>query len=63
MVKRTAEAERLLARLDSELAESAERSGRSLSWTAVEREHLDRVAATIDRRTHLQGRYENLRPD
>jgi hypothetical protein len=62
MVKRTAEAERLLGQLDSELAESGEQSGMTLRWSASDREHLDRIAATIDRRTHLQGRYENTDP-
>jgi hypothetical protein len=62
MVKRSPEAEKLLAQLDSELAESSECSGRKLSWSAAEREHLDRIAATIDRRTHLQSRYENCDP-
>jgi hypothetical protein len=34
----------------------------TLSWSASDREHLDRIAATIDRRVHLQGRYENCDP-
>jgi hypothetical protein len=62
MVKRTPEAERLLAQLDSELAESSGLSGRSLSWTTAEAEHLAMIASTVDRRVHLQGRYENCDP-
>ncbi|MGD1237277.1 hypothetical protein [Mycobacterium seoulense] len=62
MVKRSPEAESLLAQLDSELADSASRAQMELSWTAAEREILGRIAATIDRRTHLHGRYENCDP-
>lgn len=62
MVKRSREAERLLAQLDSELAKSSEAAGVTLSWTPAEREHLDMIAATIDRRVHLQGRYDNTDP-
>jgi len=62
MVKRSRESEQLLTQLDSELAESAERSGMKLSWSASDREHLGMVADIIDRRVHLQGRYENCDP-
>jgi hypothetical protein len=62
MVKRSVESERLLAQLDSELVESGERAGMKLTWSACDREHLDRIAATIDRRVHLAGRYENTDP-
>ena len=43
MVKRSVESERLLAQLDSELVESAERAGMKLTWSACDREHLDRM--------------------
>ncbi len=62
MVKRTPEAEHLLAQLDSELAASAVRSGVKLSWTTAEQEHLKMIGDTIDRRAHLQGRYANCDP-
>lgn len=62
MVKRSREAETLLAELDSELARSSETAGVTLSWTPAERQHLDMIADTIDRRTHLQGRYNNTDP-
>jgi hypothetical protein len=61
-MKRSVEAESLLAQLDRELADSGERSGRTLSWTAAEREHLGMIADLIDRRVHLQGRYDNTDP-
>ena len=60
--RRTQQAEKLLAQLDAELADSGERSGRKLSWTAAEADHLTMIAATVDRRVHLQGRYENTDP-
>ncbi|UXA19820.1 hypothetical protein [Mycobacterium sp. SMC-4] len=62
MVKRSREAEQLLAELDSELSKSAEAAGVRLSWTPAERQHLDMIAATVDRRVHLQGRYDNTDP-
>jgi hypothetical protein len=62
MVKRTPEAEGLLAQLDSELAASAERRGYTLSWTAAEGEHRRAIADTVDRRVWLQGRLANVDP-
>ena len=63
MYKRTPEAERLLAQSDSELAESSERSGRKLSWSAAEREHLTMIGDTVSRRAHLQRAVSEHRPD
>lgn len=62
MVRRSREAETLLAELDSELSHSSAASGVPLSWTPAERRHLDMIADTIDRRVHLQGRYDNTDP-
>lgn len=56
------EAQCLLDALDAELARSGERSGTTLTWTAAEREHLDMIAECIDRKVHLQGRYDNCDP-
>jgi hypothetical protein len=62
MVKRSSEAERLLAQLDSELAKSSESSGTRLSWSAAEVETLRAIGDTVDRRVHLTGRYANCDP-
>ena len=61
-VKRSVEAQRLLDALDAELAQSGERTGTTLGWSAAEREHLDMIAECIDRKVHLQGRYDNCDP-
>jgi len=62
MAQFTPEAQNLLDALDAELAGSSERVGTSLSWTAAERKHLEMIASTVDRRVHLQRRYENTDP-
>ena len=62
MRKRTPEAQKVLDELDAELAKSGQRLGRPLSWTAAEREHRVMIAETIDRRAHLQHRYDNCDP-
>jgi hypothetical protein len=48
--------------LDRELAESAKRQRCRLAWTAFEREHLAMIADTVDRRVHLQRRYDVCDP-
>lgn len=58
VLKRSAEAQALLDALRRELADSSERTHTTLSWSASEREHLDMIADTIDRRTHLRHRYD-----
>ncbi|BBX70099.1 hypothetical protein [Mycolicibacterium psychrotolerans] len=62
MVRRSREAETLLGELESELARSSEAAGVTLSWTPAERQHLDMIASTVDRRVHLQGRYNTTDP-
>jgi hypothetical protein len=58
MRKRSAEARKVLADLDAELAAAGEASGESLSWTAAEVEAREMLASTIDRRANIAGHYE-----
>ena len=52
-----AEARRVRRELDKELAETGVRSGRSLVWTAADREVLALIASAIDRKCDLQRDY------
>ncbi|WP_204806304.1 hypothetical protein [Mycobacterium riyadhense] len=63
MHKRSTEAQRLLDKLDGELAVSAQQRGVSLSWTAAEREHLGMIANTVDRRVRLAELFAQCDPD
>jgi hypothetical protein len=45
--------------LDKELAETGARSGRSLVWTAADREVLTLIASAIDRKCDLQRDYSH----
>jgi hypothetical protein len=51
---RSAEARKMLAALDAELAVASERLGQKLVWTAQESAVLDLIAFTIDRKVWLQ---------
>ena len=64
VLKRSAEAQALLdTRCAGSLpADSSEQTHTTLSWSASEREHLDMIADTIDRRTHLRHRYDMCNP-
>jgi hypothetical protein len=56
--KRTSAAQRLLDELDAELATSAAAAGRSLSWSAAERQIIALVADAMDRRVDLAAAYD-----
>jgi hypothetical protein len=56
-VAHCAEARRVRRELDNELAETGVRSGRSLVWTAADREVLTLIASAIDRKCDLQRDY------
>jgi hypothetical protein len=56
--ERSVEALNVLRELDSELAAAGEAAGRSLVWTAADRELLSLVADTIDRKVDLTVLYE-----
>jgi hypothetical protein len=58
MVERSVEALNVLRELDSELAAVSERAGRSLVWTAADKELLALIADTIDRKVDLTVLYE-----
>jgi hypothetical protein len=58
VVERSVEALNVLQELDSELAAVSERTGRSLVWTATDRELLSLIADTIDRKVDLTVLYE-----
>ena len=51
------EARRLRRELDKELADAGARSGRTLTWTAQDRENLALIASTIDRKCELGRDY------
>jgi hypothetical protein len=58
MTAKTAEAQRILAALDAELAEAAKAAGRDLVWGAAERDIIDMIGAAVDRRVELAANYE-----
>jgi hypothetical protein len=62
MVKRTREAERLLAELNSELAESAAQAGMTLKWSVADEQNLEALADCVDRRMWLKQRLDNADP-
>jgi hypothetical protein len=51
---RSAEARKMLAGLDAELAAASERIGQTLVWTAQEQAVLDLISSTIDRKVWLR---------
>jgi hypothetical protein len=61
-MERSVEAQRVLAALDAELAAESKRTGRSLVWTAPDKELLALIADTIDRKVDLMVLYE-VTPD
>lgn len=58
MSTKSIEAQRLLAALDAELADSAKRDGRELIWSAAEQEILGMIGAAVDRKVELSAAYE-----
>jgi hypothetical protein len=58
MTAKTAEAQRILAALDDELAVSAKSAGRELVWPAAEKDILGMIGAAVDRRVELSAVYE-----
>jgi hypothetical protein len=50
MAAKSVEAQRVLAALDAELADSAKRDGRDLVWSAAEQDILAMIGAAVDRR-------------
>lgn len=48
----------MLRELDYELAASSRRCGKSLVWTAADREMLSLIAANIDRKCQLSHEYD-----
>ncbi len=57
MKKRSSEAQRLIDELDAELAASASAAGRTLSWSAAERQIIAMAADATDRRADLAAAY------
>jgi hypothetical protein len=56
---RCAESRRVLRQLDEELAAASQATGRTLVWTAADRELLTLIADTIDRKNELHREYKN----
>ena len=54
----SAAARRVRRELDAQLAASSAQSGRSLQWSAQDREILTLIAAAIDRRVDLAADYQ-----
>jgi hypothetical protein len=57
MMARSAEARKVLAALDAELAATSERIGQKLVWTAPEQAVLGLISSTIDRKAWLSRAY------
>lgn len=57
------EAVALLAQLDEDLAKSSKRSGKTLVWTTADRQVIDLIASTVDRRADLHRLYAALAAD
>ena len=57
------EATKLLAELDDDLAKTSKRTGRTLVWTTADRQVLDLIASTVDRRADLRRLYADLAED
>lgn len=56
-MKRSPEGQRLIDELDAELAASAAAAGRTLSWSAAERQIIGMAADATDRRADLAAAY------
>ena len=56
-IPKSAEAQRLLASLDAELADSSRRAGRGLVWSAAEEQVLSMIGEAIDRKVELSAEY------
>ena len=56
-IPKSAEAQRLLASLDAELADSSRRAGRDLVWSAAEEQVLSMIGEAIDRKVELSAEY------
>lgn len=54
---RSDDAQRIIAALNAELAESAKAAGHELVWSATEQDVLDMIAAEVDRRVELTAQY------
>ena len=52
------EAQKVLEDLDADLARSSTKLGKTLSWTAAEREVREMIANTIDRRADVARAYD-----
>ena len=63
MSKRSSEAQKLLDELDAELARAGQKRGMTLSWTAAERQALQIIGDTIDRRVRLVNMFAQCDPD
>ena len=55
---RSPDAQRIIAALDAELAESAKQAGHDLVWSAAEADVIAMIGAQIDRRVELSAQYE-----
>jgi hypothetical protein len=58
MTEHCAEAVKLRANLDNQLASAAAASGADLEWSAQELQVLDLIASSIDRKCDLQKQYK-----
>ncbi len=56
---RSAEARKVLAALDAELAAASERIGQNLVWTAPEQAVLGLISSTMDRKVWLSRAYSH----
>jgi hypothetical protein len=57
------EAVALLAQLDEDLQKSSKRTGKTLVWTTADRQVIDLIASTVDRRADLHRLYSSLADD
>lgn len=55
---RSGDAQRIIAALNAELAESAKQVGHELIWSAAEQDVIDMIAAEVDRRVELTVAWE-----
>ncbi|BBZ48102.1 hypothetical protein MPRM_53830 [Mycobacterium parmense] len=56
-IPKSTEAQRLLASLDAEFADSSNRAGRDLVWSAAEEQVLSMIGEAIDRKVELSAEY------
>lgn len=54
---RSPDAQRIIAALDTELAESAKQAGHDLVWSTAEADVIAMIAAEVDRRVELSAQY------